>query len=221
MEKISVLIADDHEVYRDGLKLMLNKQKEVMLIGEADNGIDLVSLAIKTQPQVILTDIKMPLLNGIDATKQLMTVNSNFGIIALSMYDENDLVLKMLEAGAKGYLQKNANKEQICEAIKAVALGKTYYCNNTSSNLAKLIYNSNQFNPHKNKHDIHFTSRELEVITLICQEYSTKRIAEKLFLSDRTIEGIKSKIEEKIKVSNTLGIIVYAVKNGLVDLSKK
>ena len=220
MEKINVLIADDHEIYRDGLKLMFNKQKEIKVIGEADNGVDLVELALKLKPQIILTDIKMPGLNGIESTQKIISQNQNIGIIALSMYDDNDLIISMLEAGAKGYLQKNANREQIIDAIKTVALGQVYYCNNTSDSLTKLIYNSKKFNPYINKKVVEFTERELEVITLICKEYSTKQIAEKFFLSFRTIEGIKLKIQEKINASNTTGIVIYAVKNGLVDLDK-
>ncbi|MBS4042234.1 MAG: response regulator transcription factor [Chitinophagaceae bacterium] len=218
MEKINIVIADDHEIYRDGLKLMFQKQKEIKVIGEVDNGQDLVAIAQKLQPDVILTDIKMPILNGIESTLKIVSSNHNIGIIALSMYDDNDLIVEMLEAGAKGYLQKNANKEQIIDAIKTVALGQVYYCNSTSESLTKLIYKSKIFNPYLNKKVIEFTDRELEVITLICKEYSTKQIAEKFFLSLRTIEGIKLKIQEKINASNTTGIVIYAVKNGLVDL---
>lgn len=220
MEKINILIADDHEIYRDGLKLMFQKQKGIKVIGEADNGLDLVTLAQNLKPHIILTDIKMPILNGIESTQKIVSSDSNIGIIALSMYEDNDLIIAMLEAGAKGYLQKNANKEQIIDAIRTVALGQVYYCNSTSSILTKLIYSSKQFNPYKNKTTIQFTDRELEVIILICKEFSTKQIADKLFLSTRTIEGVKLKIQEKIGASNTTGIVIYAVKNGLIDLEK-
>lgn len=216
MNPITVLIADDHEVFRDGLKLMLRKEKDFSLVGEAANGEMLVEMAMKLQPQVILTDIKMPLMDGIAATQMIVSRRIKSNVLALSMYDDNELILEMLECGAKGYLQKNAGKEQICEAIRTVATGSNYYCNSTGTKLTQLLIKSEKFNPHRNNGKIEFTERELEAIRLICQNFSSKEIADKMFLSDRTVEGIKGKILEKTGASNTVGIVIYAAKNKLV-----
>lgn len=216
MHPITVLIADDHEVYRDGLKLMLSKEADFKLIGEAENGERLVEMALKLKPQVILTDINMPLMDGIAATQIIVARRSKSNVIALSMYDDNELILEMLESGAKGYLQKNTNKEQICEAIKTVATGSNYYCSSTGTKLTQLLIKSEKFNPHRNKEKLEFTERELEIIRLLCQNLSSKEIADKMFLSFRTVEGIRCKILEKMEVTNTVGIVIYAAKNKLV-----
>ena len=214
---ISIVIADDHEIFRDGFRAMTKKFPEVKLIGEAENGRDLIELIEKTKPDVVLTDIKMPKMDGIEATRQLIKSKSNVNIIALSMFDEDNLISDMLEAGAKGYLIKNANKEEIIEAIKTVNRGKTYYCKDTSARLLQMISNS-KFNPYKKTPKPQFTERELEVIKLICDQLSNKEIAERLNLSIRTIEGYREKILEKMDVHNTAGIVVYAIKTSIYQI---
>ena len=214
---INIVIADDHEIFRDGFRAMTKKFPEVNLIGEAENGRDLIELIEKTKPDVVLTDIKMPKMDGIEATRQLIKSKANVNIIALSMFDEDNLIVDMLEAGAKGYLIKNANKEEIIEAIKTVNRGKTYYCKDTSAKLLHMISNS-KFNPYKKTPKPQFTERELEVIKLICDQLSNKEIAERLNLSIRTIEGYREKILEKMDVHNTAGIVVYAIKTSIYQI---
>lgn len=214
---IKIVIADDHEIFRDGLKLMLSKFPEIIIVGEAENGRELLQLATKLNPDVILTDIKMPLLDGIEATKKLTTSHPNIGIIGLSMFDEDDLIIDMLEAGAKGYLLKNSDKHEIIEAIKTVYMHHPYYCRNTSSKLMQMIAGS-RFNPYIKKEKIIFTEREIEIIALICQEFTNKEIGEKLFLSSRTVEGHRLKILEKMDAKNTVGLVVYAMKNSIYTI---
>ena len=212
---IKLLIADDHEIFRDGFKLMLTKYNEITLAGEASNGEELVELALKVEPDVIITDIKMPVMDGIEATKKIIEHFPDMGIIGLSMYDDDDLIVEMLEAGAKGYLIKNAGKEQITEAIKTVYNNDPYYCKTTSHKLTSMIAKS-RFNPYKKAAKVEFTERELEIIEQICKEMTNKEIGDKLFLSVRTVEGHRLKILEKMNVKNTVGLVVYAIKNGLV-----
>lgn len=212
---IKLLIADDHEIFRDGFKLMLTKYSEIILTGEAANGAELVELAEKLQPDVIITDIKMPVMDGIEATKKIIERFPDMGIIGLSMYDDDELIVEMLEAGAKGYLIKNAGKEQITEAIKTVYNNDPYYCKTTSNKLTSMIAKS-RFNPYKKTVKIEFTEREKEIIEQICKEMTNKEIGDKLFLSVRTVEGHRLKILEKMNVKNTVGLVVYAIKNGIV-----
>jgi DNA-binding NarL/FixJ family response regulator len=211
---IRVVLADDHEIFRDGFKTLLKKQQDFEVVGEAENGRDLVTITKELQPDIVVTDIKMPVLDGIEATKSLIKHAPGLGIIALSMFDEEFLIVDMLEAGARGYLLKNAQKEEIFEAIRAVYNNETYYCNKTSSKLAQMIAKSG-YNPYHKKQRVDFSERELEIMRLICQEYSNKEIGEKLFISTRTVEGHRNKIQEKIKARNMAGIIIYAVKHGI------
>lgn len=214
---INIILADDHEIFRDGFRVMLSKIPAINLMAEAPNGEELIKLARKLHPDVIVTDIKMPVIDGIKATKQLVTEFPSIGIIALSMFDEEDLVIDMLEAGAKGYLLKNAQKDEIINAIKSVYKDETYYCSNTSKKLTYLIANSS-YNPYKKIAKAVFSDKEILVIQMICQENSNKEIANKLSLSKRTIEGYREKILEKIKAKNTAGIVVYAIKNKLYNI---
>jgi two-component system, NarL family, response regulator NreC len=211
---IKLLIADDHEIFRDGFKLMLSKFTDIELVGEAENGRELVELTKKLKPDVIITDIKMPIMDGIDATQKISEKYPDIGIIGLSMFDEDDLIIDMLEAGAKGFLIKNAGKLEITEAIRTVYEGEPYYCKTTSHKLTNLIAKS-RFNPYKKVNKIEFTDKERIIIQLICKELSNKEIADKLFVSSRTVEGHRLKILDKMNVKNTVGLVVYAMKHGL------
>lgn len=213
--KINVVIADDHELFRDGLKLMLSSFNNIHISGEAENGIELIQTIANTQPDIVITDINMPKLDGILATKQLSNQYPTLGIIALSMYDDDDLIIDMLEAGAKGYLLKNAHKNEVIAAIEMVNKGKPYHCKNTSKKLLQLIKCS-KYNPYQGKPKSIFDEKETQIINLICKEFTTKEIAEKIFLSPRTIEGIRQKIMEKMDVTNTVGLAIYAMKNKLL-----
>lgn len=212
---IKLIIADDHEIFRDGFKLMLSKFPEIILVGEAGNGRELVELIEKLDPDVILTDIKMPVMDGIEATKKIAELYPDKGIIGLSMYDDDELIIEMLEAGAKGYLIKNAGKDQIIEAIKTVYNDEPYYCKTTSHKLTQMIAKS-RFNPYKKSAKAEFSEREKEIIDCICHELTNKEIGDKLFISVRTVEGHRLKILEKMNVKNTVGLVVYAIKNGIV-----
>lgn len=214
---ITIVIADDHELFRDGFRVMLKKYPEIKLIGEAENGKDLVDLVQKRKPHVVLTDIKMPRMDGIEATRQLMKKNPEANIIALSMFDEDNLIIDMLEAGARGYLLKNSNKEEIMEAIRMVSNGQTFYCKTTSTKLVSMIAKS-KFNPYRKTLAPEFSDKEIGIIRLICDQLSNKEIAEKLNLSVRTIEGYREKIQEKMEVKNTAGIVVFAIKKSIYQI---
>ncbi len=219
-EEIRLVIADDHEIFRDGLALMLSKQRNLFLAGQAADGLALVELVDQLRPDVILTDIKMPLMDGVEATRKIIRHHSKAKIIALSMFDEENLIVDMLEAGAKGYLLKNADKSEILEAIRTVEQNNHYYCQHTSDRLASLLVKS-KFSPTKeNKQKpVEFNDRELEIIKFICQQFTAQQMAEKLFLSKRTIEGYRTKILEKMNVKNTAGVVIYALKHHLIDQS--
>ena len=211
---IRILIADDHEIFRDGFKVMMKKQTEIEIIGEAENGRELLELTAATLPDVVVTDIKMPLMDGIEATKQIKAAHPFIEVVALSMFDEENLVIDMLEAGAKGYLLKNTHKQEVVQAVSAVYKKETYFCKQTSTKLAQMIAKS-RFTPFKPVKKPGFNERELEIIRLICQEFSNKEIAHKLNMSIRTVEGYREKILEKIEAKNVAGLVVYAIRNNI------
>lgn len=213
---IDIILADDHEIFRDGFAVMLKKIPEITLVGEASNGEELIRQVRALKPDVIVTDIRMPKMDGIEATRQLKKEFPHIGIIALSMFDEEDLIVDMLEAGARGYLLKNAHKEEIISAVKSVYKDEAYYCRETTHKLAQMIANST-FNPYRKTVRPEFTEREIAIMKLICKEYSNKQIGDELFLSKRTVEGYRKKILEKISAKNSAGIVVYAIKNKIFE----
>jgi DNA-binding NarL/FixJ family response regulator len=215
---IRIVLADDHEIFRDGFKAMLKKQPSVELIGEASNGEELIEITRKLKPDVVVTDIKMPKVDGLQATKILSGEFPGIGIIALSMIDEETLIFDMMEAGAKGYLLKNAHKTEIIEAIKAVNEGQPYYCNGTSAKLTRMIAKSDKIPFNKKSSRPELSQKEIEVIFLICQEKTNKEIADHLNLSIRTIEGYRDRIFEKIGAKNSAGVVVYAIRNKIYTI---
>jgi two-component system, NarL family, response regulator NreC len=214
---LRVLLADDHEIYLDGLQAMLQKQPGVEVVGLAANGQECVRLTADVHPDIILTDIMMPVMDGIAATKYITEHHPRVSIIALSMFDQENLIIDMLEAGAKGYLLKNAHKSEIMEAIHSVHKNVPYYCRSTTTRLARLIGQS-RYNPKQLKESISFSDREKEIIRLICEEKTTKEIAEKLFMGSRTVEGCRIKILEKMQVHGVAGIVIYAIKHKLFEV---
>lgn len=214
---IKIVIADDHPIFRDGFKVLLREQTDIQLVGEANNGEELIQLVKKVQPDVVITDIKMPVMDGIDASKFLSKHIPDIKIIALSVFNDDYLVVDMLEAGAHGYLLKNTTKQELFEAIKTVASGDVYYCNDTSVKMARLIGLS-KFNPYKNTKTPRFSNREMEIMRLICEQFSNKEIAENLHLSIRTIESYREQIFEKTSSRNMVGVAIYAIKHNIYPI---
>lgn len=211
---IRIVLADDHEIFRDGFAGLLKKQDEIQLVGEASDGKQLLAITEKLKPDVILTDIKMPNMDGIEATKILTAKFPHIYVIALSMFNDDNLVIDMMEAGARGYLLKNAHKTEIIEAIKAVNGHDVYYCKQTSSKLIQMIAKS-KFNSSEGTVRPKFTSKEVEIIKLICQQATNKEISKQLCLSIRTIEGYRKKIQAKMEVRTIAGVAIYAIQNNI------
>jgi len=211
---IKVVLADDHEIFRDGMKLMLSKLPSVTLAGDASNGRELVKLVDDVKPDIVITDIKMPLMDGVEATKYITQHHPDIGVIALSMFDEISLIVEMLEAGASGYLVKDCDKAEIKEAIERVYQKEQYYCRHTGNKLMQVM--ARNARKENNKYTApSLSDKEKEIIQLICEQYTTKEIGEKLFMSPRTVEGYRLKILEKLDAKNTVGIVIAAIKYGL------
>ena len=214
---IRLLIADDHELIREGFCNILKNDTAIRIVGEARDGAELIKLTEKLNPDIIITDIGMPELNGIEATKLLVKKYPKINIIAYTMFQHEHLIIQMLEAGAKGYLTKNSSKEELLEAIKTVLDHKTYYCRDTTATLARMIAKS-KFKTNV-KPGYEFSKRETDIIKMICEEQPNKEIAAALNLGIRTVEGYRKKIEEKMNVKNAAGIVVYAIRTGIYKVS--
>jgi DNA-binding NarL/FixJ family response regulator len=212
-----IIIADDHPIFRDGFKVLLQNQDDLQLIAEAEDGRQLVQMVEQFEPDLVFTDIKMPGMDGVEATRILSKKYPGMGIIALSMFNDDHLIMDMLYAGARGYLLKNTNKTELLEAAKSVQAGKNYYCSATSAKLARMIGES-RFNPFQAAPSVPITGRELEIIQLICAQKSNKEIADQLGLSPRTVESHREHIIRKIGARNVTGIVLYAIKHQLIRM---
>lgn len=216
MAIITYIIADDHKVFRQGLRYALNSDSALKCIGEAENGIQLLQLLGSITPDVVLLDMKMPEMDGMEATKAIKEKHPATKIIVLTMYDDENFVLHMLDMGVNGYLIKNAEPEEIIRAIYTVHENDYYFNDMVSKLMLKTIVKKKQLQQ-RTKDNIQLNDKEKDILRLICNEHTNAEIAEKVFLSQRTVEGIRSSLLEKIGVRNTAGLVVYAVKNGIAD----
>lgn len=217
MNTINVYLVDDHEIFRKGLKLLLQEVSFVNIIGEAAYGDQFLIELQKVQPDVVFMDIKMPGLNGIETTKKALEKYPDLKIVALSMYGDEEHLQAMLDAGAKGFLLKNASKEDLERAIITVMNGKNYFSEDLISLLASLYITQKQLKDTE-KEIPKFSERELEVLELICKGYTSVEIGEMLGLSNRTVDGHRAIMMEKIGAKNTVQLVTFAIKNKLVNI---
>lgn len=219
MENLKILIVDDHPMFRKGLELSIKTISIVGKIVQAENGLQVLEMLEKEPVDVIFMDIKMPLLNGIETTKQVVKKYPQVKVIALSMFDDKDNILEMFKAGVSGYLLKNTNKAEIETAIKEVMEGSKYYSKEVSDVLLQRIINAETESSSYNN-DNKLTEREIEVLKYVCMQMSTKEIADVMCLSDKTIEGHRIRLIQKTNSKNLAGLVMYAVDHGLVDRHK-
>lgn len=216
MSKIKIAIADDYKIYRDGLKVGLSADDNMDIIAEADNGEDLMKILETETPHVILMDLKMPIMDGMEATKLVREKYPDIKILVVSMYDDDKFIIHLMENGANGYLLKNAEPDEIIKSIYAVHENGYYFNDLVNKALLKKLVLKNNLKPSFNQ-NIDLSEREHEVLKMICEEKTAAEIAKDIFLSPRSVEGIRQRLIEKIGVRNTAGLVMFAVKNGLVD----
>jgi DNA-binding NarL/FixJ family response regulator len=212
LQKIRIAIADDHQICRDGLISMLDPEF-YEIVGEAENGEKIIEIVRQSLPDIILMDIQMSKMDGIEATKIITDKFPSVHIIALTMHGQESYITEMLDAGASGYLLKTALKVEILEAIKSASQNKQYYCKSTTTSITKIIKNKNRNSKTQLSYDL--TETDIKIIKLLCDEYNSEAIGRLLFLSKRTIDGARLRIQLKINVSSTAGIIKFALENGI------
>lgn len=211
---IRIILVDDIKMFREGIKAMLGTARFIECIGEAADGSAGLRMATELKPDVVITDIQMPDTDGIELTRELKSIYPAIPVIALTMFKDDHLVVDMLEAGAKGYVLKSAGAEQVVESINSVHAGGWYFCDSTSLQLSKMIAAS--ATPFTSEREpATFTDTEKHIITMICEQHSSREIAAKLFLGERTVENYRFKIFEKMAVKNMAGMVIYAIRHGL------
>ena len=212
--KISLVVADDHEIFRQGFKAIIGSHTELEVIGEAENGQELIQVVASLQPDIAFVDIKMPVLDGIDATREIVEMSNTTRVIALSMFSDDVFIADMLQVGACGYMLKNADYSELLTASKAVMSGGHYFCKEASDRI-NIILGTRFNNAQVSKQEPVFSEREIQIIRLICEQLTTKEIAAALELSQRTIDTYRDQIQRKTNSKNMAGVVLYAVKNGL------
>ena len=205
---IKIIIADDHQLFIDGIKSILSKEIDLTIIGEANNGLEILKLLEKgLQPDIILSDTRMPIIDGVSLTKKIKKDYPTIPVLALSMYDQSEDVIEMLDAGAKGYVTKIAEKKELLFAIHSIVKGEYYFCKDLSDDV-KFWFDMD----HKSKNTV-LTRREKEVLQLIAKGRTSLQIAQQLKLSRYTIDTHRKNIHNKLGIKTNTGLVNYTFKN--------
>ncbi|MCM3732420.1 response regulator transcription factor [Fictibacillus nanhaiensis] len=211
---ISILIVDDHAILRDGLKNILSFEEDIKVVGEATSGEEALKFADELSPDVIIMDINLPGMNGVETTALIKAKNPDARILVLTMYTHDEYLLSALKAGADGYLLKDAPSEHVVDAIKAVYRGESMITPSMTKKLVNIHLQQTQVK----KDESNLTDREQEVLIGLVEGLSNKEIAEKLFISDKTVKIHVSKIFKKLEVKSRSQAVIYAVQNHLVPM---
>lgn len=213
MEKIQIIIVDDHQLFRNGLKILLNSFPEFEVTGEAANGEEFLKLLKTVQADIALMDIKMPEMDGIEATRRGLKMCPGINIIALSMYGEEEYYYKMVDAGAKGFLLKDSDISEVKEAILTITKGGSFFSQ-------ELLYHVIQKIKHREleSKSANLSKREKEILIKICEGFSNQEIAEALFISKRTVDKHRANLLGKTNSKNTASLILFAIRNKLIEI---
>jgi len=214
-QKPNIILVDDHLIFRQGLKSIFTIENIANVIGEASNGLELLNLLTHLKPDLVLMDIDMPHMNGLEATEKALELMPELKIIAFSMFSDEEYYYKMIDRGVKGFILKTSGINELENAIKNVMSGDTYFSNEL---LRKIINNFGHSNSNKPTLQDNLTDREIEILQQICLGLSTDEIAEKLFISPKTVKSHKSNLLEKTVCKNTPALILFAIKNKIVEI---
>lgn len=216
MDQIKVAIADDHQIFRKGVILSMRPYTNIKFVSEAENGEELLKKIQETDPDVVLCDLKMPVKDGIDTTKQITREFPKIRVIILTMYEDERFVGHLMDCGAAGYLLKSTEPAEIRKAVMEVMRTGFYLNPFVNKVLIKKNYSKQKFSPSLST-EVVISDREKEVLTLVCMEYTASEIAQKMDISSRTVEAIKDRLMERFGVKNSVGLVFYAMKNQLIE----
>jgi len=215
MKKLKIYLVDDHKLFREGLKLLLSTQNFVQHIYEASNGREFVENLSFVDCDVVLMDIEMPEMNGIEATIEAMRIRPNLKIIVLSMYCDEQYYYKMIDAGAKGFMLKNSGIDRVITAIQKVATGESYF---SEELLMNILHSMREGKDMRGGVENDISERELEILYQVCRGLSNQEIADELFISKRTVDKHRANLLSKTGCRNTAALVMYAIKNKLIDI---
>jgi DNA-binding NarL/FixJ family response regulator len=217
--KISVALVDDHQIVRDGIKALLEGYNHIEVVTEASTANEFLEKVAEYNPQLVIVDISLPGISGIELTKILVNTYPNLKVIVLSMYTTQEFVFNAIKAGAKGYLPKNITQCELIEAIEKVHGGMEYFSKDISEIILK-SYLKQIKNPERavEQRDEKLTPREEEILKFVAEGYSNQLIADKLFISVRTVESHKNHIMQKLELTTTVDLVKYALKNKIIDI---
>lgn len=210
----TMIIVDDHLIFQQGLKAMIVAENIATVIGEASNGQEFLEILINTKPDLVLMDIDMPQMNGMEATKKAIELMPDIKIIALTMFSDEDYYYKMIDMGVKGFILKSTGINELEKAVHDVMLGESYFSNELLRNIIKNFSRKPVKQPDINK----LTDREIEVLKEICQGSTTDEIAEKLNISPKTVKSHRSNLLEKTACKNTPSLMLFAIKHKIISL---
>lgn len=214
MEKLKILIVDDHKLFREGLKLLLGNLDEIGEVWEASDGEIFLNMIKTCTPDLVLMDIEMPVINGIQATIKALEKYPDMKIMALSMYGDEEYFQKMIDAGVCGFLLKNSEFSEVRKAILTAADGNNYF---TEEILYRLV-NRMKSKTQQNEPEVTLSEREVEVLQLICKGLSNQEIADKLFISKRTVDHHRASLLTKTDTRNTASLVIFAIKHKMVEI---
>ena len=219
---IKVLIADDHVFYREGVRAFLENEPDIEVVGEAGDGEEVLAKATELKPDVILMDLKMPGINGIEATRRIYETDSEIGVLALTMFDDDDSVFAAMRAGARGYLLKDAGKNQVVRAIVAVKGGEAIFSPAIAGRMIK-FFSAPMAGSRKNQSDAfaELTEREFEILELVARGHNNKEISNRLSLSVKTVQNYVSSILTKLQVADRIQAMVRAREAGMGKKDKQ
>lgn len=219
MKRITVMLAEDHMVVREGFRKMLELEADLEVVGEAQDGRQAVALGIKLRPAVVLMDIAMPLLNGLEATRQLLKAVPAIRIIMLSAHSDDAYVTNAIESGAVGFLLKQTSAHEVCRAIREVHHGKTFFTPSISRRRDRLNPQSLNRLGQPGKQAVQLTSREMEVLQLIAEGKANKESAAELGIGVKTVEKHREHLMAKLDIHDTAGLTRYAIGAGIIESS--
>ena len=216
MKKLRILLADDHILMRSGLRALLDRQANLEVVGETENGRETVALAASLKPDVVVMDVGMPILNGIEATQTIVTQNPTIAVVILSMHADESYVMRALKAGARGYLLKDSAAADLIGAIQAISQGKSFFSPKVSRILAEDYIRVLKQKGAVDTYDL-LTSREREILQLLAEGRANKEVATALNISAYTVETHRSHILQKLNLHNSAELVLYAVRKGIIS----